>query len=101
MQPIEDKAEVSVDFPDKFYVGSFEGESSYEARAEGDGLVFRLIREGAEKRAVAVHLHHYLLAGILSEWADSLAHVPPIDRQHAKELIDALKKVEKALGRKK
>lgn len=101
MKPISDKAEVSIDFPDKFYVGRFERESSVEARAEGDGLYFRLARQGEEKREVSVHLHHYVLATILSEWASSLAKADPIDRAHAKELIDALKQVEKALSRRK
>ncbi len=101
MQPITDKAEVSIDFPDKFYIGSFERESSYEAKAEGDGLYFRLTRDGDEKRAVGVHLHHNVLAGILADWAETLQDQPPVDRAHAKELIDALKKVEKALARRK
>jgi len=101
MHPIEDKAEVSIDFPDKFYMGKFEQESFYEARAEGDGLAFRLVREGEEKRAVSVHLHHYVLAGILSDWAASLRDAEPVDRAHAKELTDALKAVEKALARRR
>lgn len=101
MHPISDKAEVSIDFPDKFYVGRFERESAVEARAEGDGLHFRLVREGEEKREVSVHLHHYVLAAVLDDWAESLAAAEPVDRGHAKELVAALKKVEKALSRRK
>jgi hypothetical protein len=101
VRPISDKAEVSIDFPDKFYVGSFERDSSFEAKAEGDGLFFRLTRSGEEKRVVGVHLHHFVLAGILADWADTLKDQPPVGRAHATELIEALKKVEKALARRK
>ena len=46
MKPIEDRVEISIDFPDKFYRGTFEGESRYDARAEGDGLVMHFERGG-------------------------------------------------------
>jgi hypothetical protein len=98
MHPIEDKVEVSIDFPDKFYKGAFEGESRYDAIAEGDGLLIRLERGGEEKRAVSIHLHHYVLAGMLTSWADSLKDADKMDKMHASELKSALKAVEKALG---
>lgn len=72
MHPIVDKAEVAIDFPDKFYSGGFGRDSSYEARAEDDGVLIRLVRQGSEKRAAAIHLHHFLLAGILEDLARSL-----------------------------
>jgi len=72
MKPIQDKAEVSIDFPEKFYVGSFARDSKFEARTEADGLLIKLEKPGDEKRAVEIHLHHHLLADILSGWADSL-----------------------------
>ena len=68
MQPVQDKAEVSIDFPDKFYIGSFLRSSKFEARAEGDGLLIKLLRPGDQKRVVELHLHHHLLADILSAW---------------------------------
>ena len=46
MKPIEDRVEISIDFPDKFYRGAFEGESRYDAQAEGDGLVMHFERGG-------------------------------------------------------
>jgi len=98
MRPIEDKVELSIDFPEKFYRGAFEQESRYDATAEGDGLLMRFERGGDEKRSVSLHLHHYVLAGLLMAWADSLKSAPPIDKPHAAELKTALKAVEKRLG---
>ena len=97
MKPIEDRVEVSIDFPDKFYRGAFEGESRYDAQAEGDGLVMDSERGGDEKRSVAVHLHHNVLAGLLTAWAESLKDGPPVDKAHAAELKSALRAVEGAL----
>jgi uncharacterized protein (AIM24 family) len=100
MKPIEDRVEISIDFPDKFYRGAFEGESRYDARAEGDGLVMHFERGGDEKRSVSVHLHHNVLAGLLTAWAESLKDADPVDKRHAADLKSALHAVEKALGRK-
>ena len=98
MQPIQDKAEVSIDFPEKFYVGAFARDSKFEARTENDGLLIRLLKPGDEKRAVEIHLHHHLLADILAGWADSLADAPIHDKEHRQTLLDALKKLQKAVS---
>ena len=100
MKPIHDKAEVAIDFPDKYYAGSFGRDSKFEARSENDGLLIKLVRPGDEKRAVEIHLHHHLLADILSEWAESLAKDPISDNEHRKTLGDALKKLQKAVSRR-
>ena len=97
MHPVQDKAEVSIDFPDKFYMGSFSRESKFEAKAEGDGLLIKLLHQDGEKRAVGIHLHHHLLADILVDWAASLKKAPAIDAEHRKTLREALKQVETAL----
>lgn len=98
MKPIEDRVEISIDFPDKFYRGTFEGESRYDARAEGDGLVMHFERGGDGKRSVSVHLHHNVLAGLLIAWAESLTEASPVDTRHATDIRSALRAVEKALG---
>jgi hypothetical protein len=98
--PIHDEAEVAIDFPDKFYHGTFSREAKFEARAENDGLLIKLIRDQGEKRQAELHLHHHLLADILVEWADSLRHQPAMEKDHRDTLIKALKTVEKALNRK-
>lgn len=98
MKPIQDKAEVSIDFPDKVYMGAFARESKFEAISENDGLLIKLYRPGDQKRTVEMHLHHYLLADILTDWAESLGEEPIQDDDHRKELLDAMKKLEKALS---
>ncbi len=100
MKPIQDKAEVSIDFPDKFYMGSFARDSKFEARSEDDGLLIKIVKPREAKRAVEVHLHHHLLADILSEWAESIDGEPLRDEDHRKTLLGALKKLQKALSRK-
>ncbi len=95
--PIPDKAEVSIDFPDKFYVGSFPSDAKFEARAEDDGLLIKLTRAGEQSRQVEIHLHHRLLADILTEWAESLAEQPPMESDHRDTLLTALARARDAL----
>jgi hypothetical protein len=97
VNPIPDKAEVSIDFPDKFYIGSFPRDAKFDARAENDGLFIKLTRTGENRRQVEIHLHHQLLADILSEWAVSLAKEPPMQEDHRETLLAALARVEGAL----
>ncbi len=99
--PVPDKAEVAIDFPDQVYMGSFSRGTKFEARAENDGLMIKLIREGEDSRVVEVHLHHHLLADILASWGESLSQEPPMDPDHRKTLIDALTKVEKAVRKRR
>ena len=94
---IQDKAEVSIDFPEKFYMGSFSRDSKFEARAEGDGLFIKLTRFGDQRRQVEIHLHHHLLADILSAWAASLENEPPMRVDHRDTLLDSLANVQDAL----
>ena len=65
MKPIADKAEVSIDFPDKVYMGSFGRESGFEVRIEPDAMLLKLVRRGEHRRIVEFHLHYHLLADIL------------------------------------
>ncbi len=95
--PIPDKAEVAIDFPDKVYIGSFSRGSKFEARAENDGLFIKLFRGGADSRAAEMHLHHHLLADILTAWAASLSKESPMDEDHRENLQEAIAKVNKAL----
>jgi hypothetical protein len=95
--PIQDKAEVSIDFPEKFYMGSFPRDAKFEARAEDDGLFIKLTRMGENRRQVEIHLHHHLLADILSEWAVSLAKGPPMQEDHRETLLASLTQIEDAI----
>ena len=82
LHPVQDQAQVSIDFPDRFFRGSFGRDSKFEARAENDGLFIKLVRGGADSRKVEQHIHHHLLADILAASADSLADEPPKDEGH-------------------
>ena len=97
IHPITGKAEVAIDFPDKFYMGGFGRDCAFEARAEDDGILIRLVRSAGEKRAVEIHLHHYLLAGILDDLAQSLAGREPIDEPHRQPLLSAARNLTTAL----
>ena len=90
MKSITDKAEVSVDFPDKTYMGAFGRESSFDVKVEVDEVLLRLIRTGDERREIAVHLHYYLLADLLKEIGQGLASQQPLDESHLGALRDGV-----------
>jgi hypothetical protein len=97
MHPIADKAEVAIDFPDKLYMGGFGRDSAFEAKADEDGVLIRLVRAGGEKRVVEIHIHYLLLASILDDLAASLAAREPMDEVHRQPLIDAGRRFAAAL----
>ncbi len=99
MHPISDKAEIAIDFPDKAYMGSFGRECSFDARADADGMMIRLVRTSGEKREAEIHLHHFLFAGILDDLARSLGEREPIDDMHRQPLLAAARKLAAALER--
>jgi hypothetical protein len=100
MHPISDKGEVAIDFPDKAYMGGFGRECSFDARADADGMMIRLVRTSGEKREAEIHLHHFLFASILDELADSLGKREPIDETHREPLLEAARKLATALERR-
>jgi hypothetical protein len=97
LHPIIDKGEVAIDFPDKYYSGGFGRDSSFEARVEDEGVLIRLVRGGSDKRAVSIHLHHFLFAGILEELAGSVGSSPTIDATHREPLLAAVRGLAVAL----
>ena len=101
MKPVIDKAEVSIDFPEKAYMGSFGHEAEFDVRPENDGIVLKLVRPGNERREVGVHLHYYLLAGILEEMANVFAGQPGMDEAHREPLFDAAKALQGSLKKRK
>lgn len=99
MKPIIDKAEVAIDFTDKFYMGSFGHDAGFDARADAEGLTLKLTREGDDKRAVEIHLHYYLLADVLREFAGSLKERGRLDEAHREPLEAACKALRDVLKR--
>jgi len=95
LHPITDKAEVSVDFPDKAYIGRH---SQFDAYADAESVAVRLVQPGEDRREAVIHLHYGLLAEILTELARSLAARAPLDEPHRRELAEAAQALAAALG---
>lgn len=86
---IADKAEVSIDFPDKFYMGSFARESRFDVTADPDGVHLWIERSGDEHRKVGFHIHYYLLADMLEGMAEAVRTADPLSDQHRRDLLQA------------
>lgn len=99
MKPVPDRAEVSLDFPDKAYMGAFGHGARFEAHARADQVMLKLVSEGGEKRAVEVHLHLLLLAEILDDLAGEFA-TREIEAAHRQKVADAAGRLASALSRK-
>jgi hypothetical protein len=93
MHPITDKAEVAIDFPTSSIWAVFGRDSAFEAKADDDGLMIRLVSAGSEKRTDAPPLFS---AG---QHLDDLAGREPIDEVHRQPLMDAARRFAAALGR--
>ncbi|MEZ5775085.1 MAG: hypothetical protein R3D33_10410 [Hyphomicrobiaceae bacterium] len=89
-QPITDMAEVSIDFPEKFYMGSFGRGSRFDVTADAEGLHLHLDRQDGQKRHVGFHIHYYLLADILAAAADAVSGVDELEPHHRARLAEAL-----------
>lgn len=81
MKPIPDKVEIVLEYPDKFYSGTFERSSRFSARFDegGVGLAFSREGEDSERKSVRVHIHNALFAEILAELANTVSAIPPGD----------------------
>jgi hypothetical protein len=98
MKPIADQAEVSIDFPDKAYVGAFTRNSGFDAHADAEGVSLKLSRPGEDRRTAEVHLHYYLFADILEELAMALAARPRLDEAHRAPLLKAARDLQRSLA---
>lgn len=101
MKPIIDKAEVSIDFPDKAYLGTFSRNSMFDVACDAERVRLRLSHPGADHRTAEIYLHYYLLADILRALAQSLDGIMPIDEAHLSELQGAVRNLEKSLERRR
>ena len=98
-KPIPDKAEIALEYPDKFYVGTFEHTSRFEAHLDPTGIALTLTRPGAEdvRKSVHMHLSFGLVAGILQDVAESIGNLPKDDIAHRRQLTDAVARLHAAL----
>jgi len=99
-KPIPDKAEIALEYPDKFYAGTFAHSSRFEAHLEPSGLSLTLERPGPEdvRKSIHMHLNFGLLAAILHEIAASIASIPDDDIVHREQLRDAVAELHQTLN---
>jgi hypothetical protein len=100
-KPIPDKAEVALEYPDKFYSGTFEHSSRFEAGFDSTGAVLVLERTGSEdsRKSVHIHLHYALFADILEELAATVTCIPQDDVFRSR-LIRAVRALDRALEKR-
>jgi hypothetical protein len=96
-KPITDRAEVSVDFPEKAYYGSFGRQSSFDVHTDELGVHIDLDRRSGEKRHIGLHVHYYLLADLLTAIAEGLKEAKMPDETHAPPLRKGAEALLKAL----
>jgi hypothetical protein len=98
-KPIPDKAEVALEYPDKFYVGTFERSSRFEAHLDPTGIALILERPGSDdvRKSIHMHLHFGLFADILRDLASTVARLPKDDVMHRDQLAQAAAALHAAL----
>jgi hypothetical protein len=80
-KPITAKAEVTLEYPDKLYIGTFAGSSRFEARFDEVGVTLVLDRPGADDvhKSIHMHIHYGLFTDILKELSCTVDVVPKDD----------------------
>jgi hypothetical protein len=98
-KPIPDKAEVALEYPDKFYIGTFDKTARFEAHMDTMGVSLLLERSGDAdaRKSVHMHINFALFADILRDLAKS-APALPADAVHREPLRDAAKAFSQALA---
>lgn len=98
-KPITDKAEVAVEYPDKFYIGTFAHTARFDAHIDETGIALTLELPGAVevRKSVHMHFHHALFADILRDLAKTVAALPAADLTHRDSLRDGAKALYVAL----
>jgi hypothetical protein len=97
LRPITSKAEISIDFPEKTYIGSFAEHSQFAVDADDRGMALKLVHFGEGRTIAELHLHYFLLADILAEAAKAIAARPILDDVHREPLREAVKELEHVL----
>jgi hypothetical protein len=97
-KPISDKAEVALEYPDKFYSGTFGRSSRFEASMDATGLLLVLEHPGSEdvRKSVHVHINYGLLADILQQLGSQASKIPA-DEIHLDRLRRAASEFSSAL----
>jgi hypothetical protein len=98
-RPLPDRAEVALEYPDKFYVGTFDRTSRFDAHLDATGLSLILERPGDEnvRKSIHMHLNYDLFAQILQDLAATAAAMQPDDMAHRAALAQAAQALVRAL----
>jgi hypothetical protein len=98
MKQILDKAEVALEYPDKFYSGTFERSSRFEASFDpvGVGLVLERPGDPDTRKSVHLHVNYGLLADIFGQLAATAGRIP-VDEPHREMLIERLSALDRAV----
>ena len=101
MKHILDKAEVALEYPDKFYSGTFERSSRFEAAFDpvGVGLVLEHPGDPDVRKSVHLHVNYGLLADIFAQLAATASRIPA-DEPHRDMLIEGLAALHRAVKAK-
>jgi hypothetical protein len=99
-RPLPDKAEVALEYPDKFYVGTFDRTSRFDAHLDATGLSLVLERPGEEnvRKSIHMHLNYDLFAQILEDVAATAEAMNPDDMAHRAALAHAAQALVRALA---
>jgi hypothetical protein len=99
MKPIPDKAEIVLEYPDKYYSGTFERSSRFDAHWDEGGVAIAFARSGdaTERKSVLLHLHHALFAEILNELARAASAGPFMDASARATLCESASALAAAL----
>lgn len=99
MKPIPDKVEIALEYPDKFYAGTFERNSRFDAKMEEGGIALSFSQgaDASERKSVRMHIHCGLFAEILNELANSASSFPAGDLSQRDTLARAASALAAAL----
>ena len=102
-RPLPDKAEVALEYPDKFYVGTFDRTSRFDAHLDATGVSLVLERPGDEnvRKSIHMHLNYDLFAQILADVAATAAAMDPDDMVHRPVLAKSAQALARALAPKR
>ena len=77
-KPIPDKAEITLEFPDKLYLGSFGRSSRFDAHLDSTGvsLLFDCPGDAETRKSVHIHIRFELFADILRALAETVPGLP-------------------------
>jgi hypothetical protein len=98
LKPVSAKAEVAIEYPDKFYIGTFEHSSQFDAHLDETGISLTLYQGGDQstRKSVRLHIHYGLVADILVDLAKTVSAMP-LEDLHRGDLAAAVKALDVAL----